>query len=146
DEDAARRLDRPEPRVALGLALRGHAHAAIDLSDGLAGDLRHVVAASSEATGIELAAELQAEAIPLAAALAGMPPESALEHALCGGDDYGLLSTAPPGERARIATLCPTGAVVGRILAVPEGGGRDILLVGRDGGRTPLARAGFDHF
>ncbi len=146
DEAAARRLDRPEPRVALGLALRGVARAAIDLSDGLAGDLRHVVAASSEATGSDLAAELRADAIPLDPALSGMTREAALELALSGGDDYELLFTAAPADRDRLAALCPPAAVVGRIVASREQAGRGILLVGRDGKRTPLDRSGFDHF
>ncbi|HYF60456.1 MAG TPA: thiamine-phosphate kinase, partial [Burkholderiaceae bacterium] len=63
---ALARLDRPEPRVALGLGLRGLARAAIDLSDGLAGDLGHVLARSSEAAGVPLGAALERDALPVA--------------------------------------------------------------------------------
>ena len=149
DTRAARRLDWPQPQVDLGLLLRGVAHAAIDLSDGLAGDLRHVLAASSGATGqsgatsptVELMAELFAADIPLDPSLAGLPAREALGCALHGGDDYELLFTAAPGDHARIRALWPTAGMIGRLRA-----GRGILLTGPDGGSEPVERTGFDHF
>ncbi|MEO6269786.1 MAG: thiamine-phosphate kinase, partial [Lautropia sp.] len=87
DAGALRRLDWPEPRVELGQRLRGIARAAIDLSDGLAGDLRHILAASA---GNGLMAELFAQQIPLDPCLAGLRREEALQLALHGGDDYEL--------------------------------------------------------
>ena len=73
-------------------------------------------------------------------------PDAALDHAISGGDDYELLFTAAPDDRDRIAASWPAAARVGRIVAARDDAGRGILLVGRDGSRTPLARAGFDHF
>jgi thiamine-monophosphate kinase len=141
DAGAARRLDWPQPRLALGLALRGVAHAAIDLSDGLAGDLRHILAASSAAAGSELKAELVADSIPLDPSLAGLPRDAALDHAVSGGDDYELLFTALPADRDRIAQLWPAARMIGRLRA-----GSGILVSGRDGAIAPLDRSGFDHF
>ena len=71
---ALARLDRPEPRVALGLGLRGLARAAIDLSDGLAGDLGHVLARSSAAAGVPLGAALERDALPVATICSASPP------------------------------------------------------------------------
>jgi len=139
DERAARRLDWPQPRLALGRSLRGLAHAAIDLSDGLAGDLRHVLDASAGEEG--LAAELVAEDIPLDPCLAQLPHDQALALALRGGDDYELLFTASPDAHLEIRGLCPEAGMIGRLRA-----GRGILLAGRDGTVAPLEGTGFDHF
>ncbi len=136
---AGRRLDWPEPKIELGQGLRGIAHAAIDVSDGLAGDLRHLLAASSP-TG-ELCAELSAVDIPLDPCLANLPPARALSHALSGGDDYELLFTASPKHHEAIMALCPTARMIGHIRV-----GRGILLTGRDGKTAPVEATGFDHF
>lgn len=85
-------LERPQPRVALGLALRGRASSCIDLSDGLLGDLGHVLKASG------VGATLDWAALPRGEALAAQPPEVQLRCLLAGGDDYELLFTAPPAE------------------------------------------------
>ena len=77
----------PQPRLALGQALRGLAHAAIDISDGLLADLGHIL----ETSGI--GAELWADQLPLSAAARELP--GARDAALAGGDDYELLFTAP---------------------------------------------------
>jgi len=138
-ESAARRLDWPEPRLELGQQLRGIARAAIDLSDGLAGDLRHVLAASSGA--LELCAELTAEDIPVDPCLAHLPATQALSQALSGGDDYELLFTALPQDHQAIRALCPTARMIGRIRV-----GSGILLTGRDGKTAPVEATGFDHF
>lgn len=138
-DDAARRLDWPEPRLELGQRLLGVAHAAIDLSDGLAGDLRHVLAASSGST--ELGAELFAADIPLHPCLSQLPATRALSHALSGGDDYELLFTADPQHHEAIRSLCPVARVIGHIRP-----GRGILLTGRDGVTVPVEETGFDHF
>jgi thiamine-monophosphate kinase len=98
---AAERLDRPQPRVALGLALRGLAGAAIDLSDGLAGDLAHVLARSATARGASLGATLEAGALPFAPELHGLPMEERIALATGGGDDYELAFAAPPERRGR---------------------------------------------
>jgi len=156
DEGAARRLDWPEPKVALGLSLRGIAHAAIDLSDGLAGDIRHVLDASSPASSgrgsaeespgagsadNHLGVELRVAAIPLDPSLAALPIEQRLNHALTGGDDYELLFTAAPQDHQTIRALCPTAEMIGRIRI-----GRGILLTGVDGKVVPFEGSGFDHF
>jgi thiamine-monophosphate kinase len=136
-------LDRPVPRTALGSALAGVAHAAIDVSDGLAQDLGHVLAASGRG------ATLATDALPMHAALASLDPEDRLRLALAGGDDYELCFTAAPADRAaieRIATSTATPVTrIGRIEAASG-----LRLVDADGrswrpadGR-PLA--GFDHF
>src|SRR5262249_17733295 len=113
------RLDRPEPRVALGLALRGLARAAIDVSDGLAGDLGHILERSRCAAAIDLAA------IPRGAALQRLVQGShravALQSLLGGGDDYELCFTASPAARKDIEAVAQALALplarIGRIEA-----------------------------
>jgi thiamine-monophosphate kinase len=134
------RLERPTPRVALGLALRGLASAMIDCSDGLAADLGHILAASAVAGEIELAA------LPVAAAVAAALAATAdWGLPLAAGDDYELCFCLPAELRDRLPGIgercgCPI-TVIGRIEA---GGG--LVCRGPDGGRLALGRAGFDHF
>lgn len=94
------RLEQPEPRIALGLALRGWASAAIDLSDGLAGDLGHMLKASGVGATLEgptLTGLLQAQSHPQWSQIS--PPVQALDEVLAGGDDYELAFTAPSPAR-----------------------------------------------
>jgi thiamine-monophosphate kinase len=112
--------------VALGLALRGIAHAAIDVSDGLVGDLHHLLQASSaqlktqEALGASLNTE---DALGLMAAAHVLPQDLVLRCVLSGGDDYELLFTAPPSARAAVqaAALDSHTPVtrIGRVEATP---------------------------
>ena len=88
------RMELPTPRVALGIALRGVATSAIDISDGLLGDLRHVLRRSG------VGARLDADALPASAVLAAQPLELRRECTLAGGDDYELLFTAPAAREA----------------------------------------------
>lgn len=109
DFEAARlALELPEPRVALGLALRGLATAAIDVSDGLLGDLGHVLARSAVGAGICL------DALPVSPLLAARAQAEQLDCMLAGGDDYELVFTAPQAGRARVAEL---GASLGLVLS-----------------------------
>jgi thiamine-monophosphate kinase len=122
-----RRYYLPEPRIALGRALRGIATAAIDISDGLAADLGHLCAASGVAGSIDL------DAVPVA-------PGSTAALAASGGDDYELCFTIAPGDRPRLSGLPERISVIGRIDA-----GNGVSL--RAGGRAvSLARGGFRHF
>ena len=138
--DAVRQaMELPQPRVALGLALRGVASAAIDLSDGLVGDLGHVLQRSG------VAAVLHADALPRSAVLAAQP--AALQHdcLLAGGDDYELLFTAPAARHADVlAAGRAAGVPVTCCGAIEAGCGLRVL----DGNGTPLRGAwqGFDHF
>lgn len=85
------KLNRPEPQVALGLALAGHAHAAIDISDGLAQDLGHILQQSG------VGAQIHLEQLPLSHHLVqSLTREKAEELALCAGDDYQLCFTVAP--------------------------------------------------
>jgi thiamine-monophosphate kinase len=134
-EAVRRAMELPQPRVALGLALRGVATSAIDLSDGLLGDLRHVLARS------RVGAVVEADTIPRSATLAAMPRALQLECVLAGGDDYELLFTAAREQRAAVEAAGPGVARIGRITAEPglrvvDGGGADVA--------TPWR--GFDHF
>ena len=146
--DAARRLDWPEPRLELGRALRGLASAAIDVSDGLAGDLSHLLEASACA-----GARIELARLPIAPALDTLPrverasdidngpvPER-LRFALDGGDDYELLFTARPAARTAIDALAQGSSRIGSVSA--EVG---ILLSTPDGSKHRWRPASFDHF
>lgn len=97
---AALCLDWPQPRVALGLALRGVASACIDLSDGLTADLGHVLSASGG-----LGATLQEADIPFADVLQHVASSMRRQMALSGGDDYELCFTVPPQRRGIVESL-----------------------------------------
>jgi thiamine-monophosphate kinase len=138
--EAARRLHAPEPRVELGERLRRLAHAAIDVSDGLAGDLAHILEAS------EVAATVQYELIPRSPAFKSLKdPGLEKDCVLSGGDDYELLFTAPREHRAELETLAAElKLALTRIGTIEEGAARLAVL---DAQGRPLAhRGGFDHF
>ena len=145
DEAAAcwNALLRPAPRVALGLKLRGLASAAIDISDGLAGDLGHVLQASKVGAVLELAAIPRSEALDRQ--LAGSARDIALRCLLAGGDDYELCFTTAPSHDPRVAALAAELGLelrrVGTIAAEPG------LIVQDSSGRSlaPLPQA-YDHF
>lgn len=126
----------PEPRIALGRALRGLAHAAIDISDGLIADLGHVCSASS------VAAEIELERLPVRALARGIPGWR--EAALAGGDDYELLFTAAPTRRAEVEALSAELALpLARIGRIAEGSG--VRVVDASGKEVPLSRTGYRH-
>lgn len=130
------RLHDPVPRVALGRALLGLAHAAIDLSDGLLADLGHILERSGVGARIELAA------VPAAAALQNLP-KLLPACALAGGDDYELCFTAPVAQRERIAAAAGELRVtrIGTITA-----GNALEVVDDQGRPVTLPSAGYDHF
>jgi thiamine-monophosphate kinase len=137
------RLERPVPRVALGESLRGVATAMLDVSDGLTGDLAHILDASHVGAVVDLAAVPCGFA--LAAKLAGAERAIALSCLLAGGDDYELCFTAPHCASARIAAIAAGGGVLlTRIGLIHAGAG----LVVRDAEGVPMAAlpCGFDHF
>lgn len=138
--DAARlRLEAPQPRVALGLALRGLATAAIDLSDGLLGDLGHVLRQSG------VGATLQWRAAAGLAAASGLPAQVLQDVVLAGGDDYELAFTAPvAAHEAVLAAGRATGTRVTRIGRIDAEPG--LRVVGEDGTLLGRRFAGYDHF
>ncbi|MGE0383881.1 MAG: thiamine-phosphate kinase [Gammaproteobacteria bacterium] len=137
---AIERLHQPQPRVATGMALRGVASAAIDISDGLCADLGHLLAASG------VGAEIDADALPLSPALRAVTPRTrALEFALAGGDDYELLFTAPPeAVDAAKAALDAAGVPITRIGTVRAQPG--LVVSGADDSGARLGAGGFRHF
>ena len=140
---AARRLDWPEPRLTAGLGLAGVASAAMDISDGLAGDLGHLLTASGRRQGLSLGAELWEDRLPLDPVLreSGVAHDEALQLALHGGDDYELLFTAPTAQTDTILQCWPDARMIGRIVAESA-----MLLVDAKGQSRPLAARGHDHF
>ncbi|WP_273428996.1 thiamine-phosphate kinase [Chitinibacter tainanensis] len=133
------RLDLPQPRVALGRAIRPLVHAAMDISDGLAGDLRHICQRS------QCGARIEVDAVPAAPELAALPAELALEAKLAGGDDYELLFTAPTSARPQLAAIGQDlGLALSRIGQITAGAG--VQFVGAAGETLDLGLGGFDHF
>lgn len=139
-EPLIERLSRPLPRLDVGQRLRGVASSAIDISDGLGADLRHVLRASG------VAAEVAIERLPISDALrAAFDDERALAMAVGGGDDYELCFTAPSAhalELTAVASACDI--TITRIGTITEGD----ELHWRDGnGRAVTFPAGgWDHF
>ncbi|PTD95965.1 thiamine-phosphate kinase [Pseudothauera lacus] len=134
-------LHHPQPRVALGLALRGIASAALDVSDGLLGDLRHLLAASRCGALIEHAA------LPLGALLAdGAPPAIAEAALLGGGDDYELLFTAPPAQRDTLAAMAGELALPLHCIGQLNADSGQVLLRAPDGSVHLPTTGGYDHF
>jgi thiamine-monophosphate kinase len=137
---AAKRLHQPEPRVELGERLRGLATAAIDVSDGLAGDLGHILERS------RVGAVLEYARIPRSADF-GRLKDAELERdcVLSGGDDYELLFTAAAARRADVEALARELALpLTRIGGIQAGEARLAVL---DAEGKPIAyRPGFDHF
>jgi len=139
--DVADRMDRPTPRLALGQALAATSgvHAALDVSDGLLGDLGHILQASG------LGADIDLTSLPMAPALRALAPEHQRHCLLAGGDDYELLFSADAAARdAVIAAGRAAGVAVTRIGHLAREAG---LRVRDAQGRTIEAPVrGFDHF
>jgi thiamine-monophosphate kinase len=137
------RMDRPQPRVTLGLALRGIATAAIDVSDGLLGDLAHVLERSRVGATIDLSCAPRL----LAASAQGLalPQDRVQDLVFAGGDDYELAFTAAPQHRAAVEAAATQAATlvtrIGRIEAAPG-----LRLVDARGQPVQRRFAGFDHF
>ena len=138
-EDAAERLHRPTPRVELGLALRGIANSAIDVSDGLIGDLGHILERSNAG------ATLTVDTLPAGSMLARQALDLRRRFTLAGGADYELCFTAPADRREAVfgaARACGTTVTrVGFIEATPG-----LRLVDADGAPLDLRLSSFDHF
>lgn len=140
DERLRERLDRPQPRVPAGLALRGIARACIDVSDGLLADLGHV----TDASGV--GACLHLDRLPCSEALRdGVDEASRLALQLGGGDDYELCFTAPADAHARVrdalARCGIRGTPIGRIEA-----GQGVTLLDAQQRRVEAGARGWDHF
>ncbi|KAB2914570.1 MAG: thiamine-phosphate kinase [Hyphomicrobiaceae bacterium] len=135
------RYARPQPRLALAGALRQHAHAAMDLSDGLAKDLGRLCAASGCAARVRFATIPLSEAA--AKALAADP--ALTERIVAGGDDYEILAAVPADKaRAFVADAAAAGVPVAEIGRVKAGSG--VTIDGADGLPMSLSRTGWDHF
>ncbi|WP_295376227.1 thiamine-phosphate kinase [uncultured Pseudacidovorax sp.] len=139
---ARARMEQPTPRVALGLALRGIASSAIDISDGLAGDLGHVLRASG------VGATLDADAVAgTLAARGAVALDAAMQRSLtlAGGDDYELAFTAPADRSADVEAAARSAGVpvtrIGRIEAEPG-----LRVVDAQGRPVDQRFASFDHF
>ncbi len=140
------RMERPTPRVALGLALRGLATSAIDVSDGLLGDLGHVLKRSRAGAVIALAA------LPVSPWLARRPLAERQDCVLAGGDDYELLFTAPAARHAEVLAAGQAAGVPVHRIGLLQG---EAGLLVRDGGwglegpmgePVPNRWTSFDHF
>ena len=142
---ARQRLDAPTPRVALGMALRGLATAAIDISDGLLGDLGHILNASRVGARIETSVASTLLRHGRAATDTPLPTATRLACVLSGGDDYELAFTAPVAARQGVenaATSCRTPVTrIGQVL--PQTG---LQLVDAKGASVPNSYRSFDHF
>ena len=132
-------MEQPRPRVALGMALRGVATSAIDVSDGLLGDLAHVLRRSN------VGAMLQVDALPRSAVLATLPTAQQREFTLAGGDDYELLFTAPPQCAGQVADAAQrAGVPVSCIGHIERETG--LRLVDQHGEVVANGFTSFDHF
>jgi thiamine-monophosphate kinase len=143
--DAAHLLDRyahPQPRVAAASAVRDHARAAMDVSDGLVGDLAKMAKTSG------VAIRLEAARVPLssAAAAAVAAEPRLLETALTGGDDYEIVAAVPPESVAAFLAGCAAAGVAATEIGTASEGAPGITVAGADGAVLPIGRGSFSHF
>jgi thiamine-monophosphate kinase len=138
-ESVRRAMEQPQPRVALGVVLRGVARSAIDVSDGLHGDLSHLLRRSG------IGATIDVDALPAGAVLRAQPPEMQRLCTLTGGDDYELVFTAAPAQRDEVVAAGERASVavtrIGRIDAEPG-----LRCTDRAGRAVAPAGPSFDHF
>lgn len=145
------RLEMPTPRVALGMALRGVATAAMDVSDGLLGDLGHILDSSALGAAVEVDTTTKLIASRDYSSRAGdqsgidLSADQWRTLALAGGDDYELLFTAPPQQRAAVAAAAQNSQTpvtrIGQMQAQPG-----LRLVDAQGQALANTYASFDHF
>lgn len=141
-ELARRRMECPTPRIALGQALRGTATAMADISDGLIGDLGHILIASHVGAEIDT---LLAPSLMQTHKLWSCPQELAMTCVLSGGDDYELVFSAPSSAAAQVHRAAQTTETpITRIGRITDS--QRLVLLG-DGG-LPIANSftSFDHF
>lgn len=131
------RLERPMPRVRLAERLRNVASAAIDISDGLAGDMRHVLRASAVGAAIEWTR------VPRSPALQRQPMLVQQRYALTGGDDYELLFTAPSDRHAQVIAAAGADAIsrIGTVTATV-----DLVVLDERGAPVDTVSGAYDHF
>ena len=142
------RMHEPEPRIALGMQLRGIATAALDVSDGLLGDLRHILKAS------QVNAEVLIDQLPTSRTLAEQTERLRRKCAASGGDDYELCFTAPPAKRMDLEVLSTALLPLTRIGSITSPSiGAEPTLILRDANGNLLTAAdsmllmqSFDHF
>ena len=136
---AGQRMHAPTPRVALGLALRSIAHAAIDISDGLVGDLGHILQRSG------LGATVNVDAVPAGAVLRAQASDMRRNYVMAGGDDYELCFTAPTTARAEVISAAQYAqcdvTMIGTVNTMPG-----LRLVDHAGMGLSLQAHSFDHF
>lgn len=134
-------LHKPQPRIAAGLALRDLASAMLDVSDGLLGDLGHILEQSA------VGATIDSTALPVDALTDfGAPAERARAALLGGGDDYELLFTAAPEHRGRIVALSEHLALPLTRIGSTTAHGGELFLRATDGRLTRVPAMGYDHF
>jgi thiamine-monophosphate kinase len=137
---AAKRLNEPEPRLELGERLRGLAHAAIDVSDGLVGDLGHIL----ERSGV--GAVVRYADVPKDVAFSTIRDEELIRDCvLSGGDDYELLFTAAPAQRGEVEALARELGLRLTAIGSIQPASASLQVLDAQGKRVPFKRA-FDHF
>jgi thiamine-monophosphate kinase len=142
------RMHQPEPRITLGLQLRGLASSALDVSDGLLGDLRHILKAS------QVNAEVLIDQLPVSLTLTEQTQDLRRQCAANGGDDYELCFTAPAGKRMEVESLSTALLPLTRIGSITTASnGTEPTLMLRDASGNLLDAAetmrltqSFDHF
>jgi len=139
--DCLAALHRPQPRLALGLALRGLASAAIDVSDGLLADLEHILERSGVAATVHL------DRLPQSALPVGIDPDLARDCLLAGGDDYELVFTASADNHAKAAALATSlDLALTCIGTIDAGNAHAVTLLDAEHKVWSSSRHGFDHF
>jgi thiamine-monophosphate kinase len=142
------RMHQPEPRIALGMQLRGIASSALDVSDGLLGDLRHILTAS------QVNAAVLIDQLPISRTLAEQTQDLRRQCAANGGDDYELCFTAPTSKRMQVESLSTALLPLTRVGSITSASnGTEPILILRDANGNPLTTAdsmrlmqSFDHF
>jgi thiamine-monophosphate kinase len=142
------RMHEPEPRIALGMQLRSVANSALDVSDGLLGDLRHILKAS------QVNAEVLIDQLPTSPTLAEQTQDLRRQCAANGGDDYELCFTAPKNKRTEIESLSTALLPltrIGSITSIANAAESELILRAANGNVLTTAESmqlmqSFDHF